>query len=242
MIFRGIALASFLAIPALAQSAVDSADLSQSDSSWIINGSVGAEFGYHSVVTQKNESIEIYENGRDSVYPGEKYRNYFQVPGFFGALNVFLHMESPSGQKIDFTLDASSDKWRKFDPKFIQASYEDRFQKLVLGDMFVLGGDLYLAGIDLLGASYDFNLNLKKDAKPLLVLSAFGGENRAPKLQGDRDPDQYNKYIALDEVEAQKMVLGGKLLWNVTNDFDATVGFIGSKDYLEDPFLRDGTT
>ena len=242
MIFRGIALASFLAIPALAQSAVDSADFSQGDSSWVINGSVGAEFGYHSVVTQKNESDEIFVNGKDSVSPGKKYRNYFQVPGFFGAWNVFLHMESPSGQKIDFTLDASSDKWRKFDPKFIQASYEDRFQKLVLGDMFVSGGELYLAGIDLLGASYDFNLNLKKDENPLLVLSAFGGENRAPKLQGDKDPDQYNKYIGLDEVEAQKMVLGGKLLWNVTKDFDATVGFIGSKDYLEDPFLRDGTT
>ena len=116
MIFRGIALASFLAIPALAQSAVDSADFSQGDSSWVINGSVGAEFGYHSVVTQKNESDEIFVNGKDSVSPGKKYRNYFQVPGIFGAWNVFLHMESPSGQKIDFTLDASSDKWRKFDP------------------------------------------------------------------------------------------------------------------------------
>ena len=57
MIFRGIALASFLAIPALAQSAVDSADLSQSDSSWIINGSVGAEFRRQSLRFMKMEEI-----------------------------------------------------------------------------------------------------------------------------------------------------------------------------------------
>ena len=38
------------------------------------------------------------------------------------------------------------------------------------------------------------------------------------------------------------MLLGGKILCNATKDFDATVGFVGSKDYLEDPFLRDGTS
>ena len=47
---RGIALASVLAIPALAQS----------DSSWSFSGSVSAELGYHSVVTQKNETGDIY--------------------------------------------------------------------------------------------------------------------------------------------------------------------------------------
>lgn len=230
MIFRKFALASVCAIPALAQ-----------DSTWTVNGSVSAEFGYHSVVTQKNETKEVYVNGNDSISPGKKYRNYFQVPGIFGAWNAYVQMESPTGQKIDFTLDASSDKWNRFDPKFVQASYEDHMQKLVLGDMYVSGGELSFAGFDLLGASYDFNLYLNRTAKPLLVFSVFGGENRAPKLPYERDPDQYNKYIGLDDVEAQTMLIGGKVFWNATENFDATIGFIGSKDYLDDPFLRDGT-
>ena len=115
-------------------------------------------------------------------------------------------------------------------------------QKLILGDFYASNGDLYLAGVDVFGASYDFYLNLNRSENPLLVFSVFGGENQAPKLPGERDPDQYNKYIGLDEVEAQKMLIGGKLLWNAHKNVDVTVGFIGSKDYLEDPFLRDGTS
>ncbi len=232
MIFRGLALASILVAPALAQS----------DSAWSVNGSVNAEFGYHSVVTKKNETYDIFVNGNDTIQPGKKYRNYFQVPGIFGAWNAFVVAESPTGQKIQFTIDASSDNWNRFDPEFVQALYEDRFQKVILGDMTITGGDLYLSSIDLLGLSYDLNLNLNHDPSPMFVLSVFGGEASAPKLPGEKDPDQYNMYIGLDEVEAQKMALGGKVLWNASKTFNATLGFIGSKDYLEDPYLRDGTS
>ena len=72
MIFRKLALASFVAIPAFAQSVADSANVPQAQSSWSVNGSVGAEFGYHSVVTGKNETSEVFVNGKDSVYPGKK--------------------------------------------------------------------------------------------------------------------------------------------------------------------------
>ena len=96
MIFRGLALASIVAIPALAQSAPDTASAIPSESSWTVNGSVGAEFGFHSVVTEKNESGKTFVNGADSIRPGKKYRNYFQVPGIFGALNAFVQMESPT--------------------------------------------------------------------------------------------------------------------------------------------------
>ena len=232
MIFRGLALASVFVAPAFAQS----------DSSWTVSGSVNTEFGYHSVVTKKNDTYDVFVNGNDSIYPGKKYRNYFQVPGFYGALNAFIQAESPTGQKIQFTMDASSDRWNYFDPKFVQALYEDRYQKLILGDLNISGGDLYLSSIDLLGASYDFNVNLNHDPSPLFVLSVFGGEAQAPKLPYERDPDMYNRFIGLDEVEAQKMALGGKALWNASQNFNMTLGFIGSKDYLEDPYLRDGTS
>ena len=211
---------------------------SQMDSSWTIGGSWGAEFGYHSVVTKKNESDEVYENGSDSILPGKKYKNYFQVPGIYAAWNAYVQMESPTGKKFEFILDATSDNWNRFDPRFVQVTYEDRHQTLVLGDMFVSGGELYLDNIDLFGASYD--LRLGKDS--IVAFGIFGGENRAPKLPFEKDPDMYNEYIDLDEVEAQKMVLGFKGLLNASKKFNATLGFIGSKDYLEDPYFRDGTT
>lgn len=240
MIFRKLVLASVFAIPVFAQPVADSADVK---SSWTVNGSVGAEFGYHSVVTQKNETDEDYDDGYSTIQPGSKYKNYFQVPGFYGAWNAFVQMQSETGQKIELTMDVSHDSWNHFDLKFLQASYEDRLQKLILGDFNVSNGDLYLSGVDVFGASYDFYLNVNRAPQnPLFVLSAFGGETVAPKLPGERDPDQYNMYIGLDEVVAQKMVVGGKVLLNATKNLDATIGFIGSKDYLDDPFFRDGTS
>ncbi len=227
-------------VPADSATAQDSSvnvSSASSESSWTISGSWGAEFGYHSVVTQKNESDEVYVNGKDSIQPGKKYKNYFQVPGVYAAWNAFVQMESPTGKKFEFTLDASSNNWNRFDPKYVQVLYADRFQKLILGDMLVWGGDLYLGGIDVFGASYD--LNIGRDT--LLTFSIFGGENRAPKMPGEKDKDMYNQYIGLDEVESQKMVLGFKGLWNASKNVDATMGFIGSKDYLEEPFFRDGT-
>ena len=59
MIFRQLALASFIAVPAFAQSVADSTDDSRSESSWSVSGSVGAEFGYHSVVTGKMKLIQF---------------------------------------------------------------------------------------------------------------------------------------------------------------------------------------
>ena len=244
MIFRKLALASVFAIPAFAQSAAaNAADSAETpEPSWTVNGSVGAEFGYHSVVTEKNKTDEAYDDGYSIIQPGSKYRNYFQVPGFYGSWNAFMQMQSATGKKIEFTMDVSHDSWNHFDLKYLQASYEDKFQKLILGDFNVSKGELYLSSVDVFGVSYDFNLNLKNSENPLLVFSAFGGESVAPKLPGERDPDQYNMYIGLDEVVAQKMVVGGKILLNATPNFDATVGFIGSKDYLDDPFFRDGTS
>ena len=210
----------------------------QADSSWTVGGSWGAEFGYHSVVTQKNELDSVYVNGSDSIQPGRKYKNYFQVPGVYAAWNAYLQMESPTGKKFEFILDATSDNWNRFDPRFVQVMYEDRHQTLVLGDMYVSGGELYLGNIDLFGLSYD--LRLGRDS--VVALSVFGGENRAPKLPYEKDLDMYNQYIGLDEVEAQKMVLGFKARLNASKNVNATLGFIGSKDYLEDPYFRDGTT
>ena len=210
----------------------------QADSSWTIGGSWSAVFGYHSVVTQKNELDSVYVNGTDSIQPGKKYKNYFQVPGVYAAWNAYLQMESPTGKKFEFILDATSDNWNRFDPRFVQVMYEDRHQTLVLGDMYVSGGELYLGNIDLFGLSYD--LRLGRDS--VVALSAFGGENRAPKLPYEKDLDMYNQYIGLDEVEAQKMVLGFKARLNASKNVNATLGFIGSKDYLEDPYFRDGTT
>jgi len=210
----------------------------QTESSWTVGGSWSAEFGYHSVVTQKNELDSVYVNGTDSIQPGEKYKNYFQVPGVYAAWKAYMQMESETGKKFEFILDATSDNWNRFDPRFVQVSYEDHRHTLVLGDMFVSGGELYLGNIDLFGLSYD--LRLGQDS--VVALGVFGGENHAPKLPFEKDREQYNKYIGRDEVEAQKMVLGFKALWNASKNVNATLGFIGSKDYLDNPYFREGTT
>lgn len=102
MIFRKLALASVFAIPTFAQSAAQSAaDSSEtSEPAWSVSGSVGAEFGYHSVVTEKNKTDEAYDDGYSVILPGSKYKNYYQVPGFYGTWNAFLQMQSADRKSV----------------------------------------------------------------------------------------------------------------------------------------------
>ena len=60
------------------------------DSSWSISGNVGIELGYHKVLTRHNSSAEDYISQDDTIKPGERYINYFQVPGFFTNWNANL--------------------------------------------------------------------------------------------------------------------------------------------------------
>lgn len=210
------------------------------ETSWKVNGSVSVTMGGHGVMVEENTSGEPFVSGTDTVAKGDKYRNYFQVPGFFANWNAFLQMESPTGQTIEFSMDATHDAWDKFNVRSIQASYKDKYQNFVLGDVHLSANETYLAGIDLLGASYDLNMFHNVAGEPLFVVSAFGGEANKPMVVGKRNPDMYNDYIEDGEAEVQKIAAGGKIRWNMHRRFNGTLGFIGSKDFLDDPIMRDG--
>ena len=211
-----------------------------SDSVWTVSGSVGIELGYHKVLTRHNSSGEDYISDKDTVHPGERYINYFQVPGFFTNWNANLMMKSPTGATMEFTIDASSDSWDNLKLYQLQASYTDEDQHLVLGDFYANAGDLYLSGVNAFGGLYELSLFKNAAKDPMFVGTAFAGEVSAPKLEGKRNYDVYQDYIDDGEAEAQRIVAGAKVRWNMHRRFNGTLGFIASKDYLEDPFLRDG--
>lgn len=210
------------------------------DSSWKVNGSVHLTMGGHGVITEENEEKVPFVYGADTVAPGKNYKNYFQTPGFFVNWNTYLQMESPYGQVLEFSMDAAHDAWDKFNIRNIQASYTDNYQKIILGDIHVAANETYLAGVDILGASYEVNMFHNVAGEPLFVLSGFGGEANKPLVVGDRNPDMYNDYVEDGEAEVQKIVAGGKIRWNMHRRFNGTLGFVGSKDFWEDPIMRDG--
>lgn len=211
-----------------------------SDSIWNVSGNVGIEFGYHKVLTRKNRSDEPYISGDDTVLHGKKYINYFQVPNFFANWNANLVMESPYGQTFEVLADVSSDEWDNFKVHQFTASYTDDNQRLVLGDFYTNFSELYLAGINAFGATYQAKVFKNAAGEPLFVGDIFAGETRAPKIEGERNYDVYKDYVDDGEAEAQEITIGGKLRWNMHRRFNGALGFIGSKDYLEDPFFRDG--
>ena len=210
------------------------------DSVWNISGNAVVEVGYHKVFMRHNHSGEPYASGSDTVYNGDLYNNYFQVPGLFANWNANLVMQSPYGQTFEVTTDISSDSWNNFKLHLFRASYKDRMQQLILGDFYANAGELYLAGINAFGGYYNINLfeNVSKD--PLFVLDAFVGETKAPKIEGKKNYDTYKDYIEDGEAEAQEIVIGEKIRWNMHRRFNGTLGYIGSNSYLDDPILRDG--
>ena len=219
----------------LAHSQGDSAD-----TLWSVSGSVGLEVGYHKVDTKHHHSDTPYVSGSDSVFRGERYLNYFQVLGLFANWNANMVMQSPRGQLVEVIADVSSDTWDHFKVHQFQASYTDDMQRLVLGDFYTNAGQIYLDGINAFGGLYEMSLFENSAKEPLFVGTVFGGEVRAPKIVGEKNYDVYKDYVEDGEAEAQEMIVGGKVRWNMHRRFNGTLGFIGSKDYLEDPFFRDG--
>lgn len=207
---------------------------------WKVSGNLALDVGYHKVLMRHNPTGADYLAGRDTVKPGDYYKNYFQVPGLFANWNASMVMESPSGQTIEFNADISNDSWDKFKVYTLQMVYTDQMNSFTLGDFSLSAGDTYLAGINAFGAMYQLNLFKNAAGEPLFVGTAFAGEAQAPKIVGERNYDLYNEYIEDGEAEAQNIVVGGRVRWNMHRRFNGTLGFIGSKDYLEDPFFRDG--
>ncbi len=207
--------------------------------SWKVSGSVDLELGYHAVFTNHNHYLrEIF--GEDTVRRGEKFVNHFQVPGFFANWVANVVMESEDGKTIEVSTDISGDRWNKFNVHSFQAAYTDQIQRFAVGNIYASAGDLYLAGVNALGASYELSLFQNAAKEPLFELLTFGGETQAPKIVGERDRDFYNEYIDDGEALAQGMIFGSKVRWNMHRRFNGSLGFVGSKDYLENPFLRDG--
>lgn len=212
------------------------------DSVWNVSGSVGLEVGYHKVLTKRHHSSEPYESGSDTVYDGEHYINYFQVPGLFANWNADIVMQSPAGQVFEVNADVSNDGWDHFKVHQFQASYSDEYQRLELGDVYAHAGELYMAGINAFGGSYNLKVLQNSVKEPLFEGTAFAGETRSPKKIGERNYDVYKDYVDDGEVEPQRMAVGAKVRWNMHRRFNGTLGYIGSKDYAKDPFLRDGVS
>ena len=208
---------------------------------WAMSGNVVSDVGYHLVRTRHNHTGEDFYSGvRDTIKNGDRYENYFQTPGFFTNLNAYMMLQSPWGSTLELTVDLSSDTWNSFNPHTLQAIYTDPFQKLSLGNIFLSGGNTYLEGIDVLGGAYDLKILHNRNGDPLFVVSGFAGETRRPLIEGDRNPDIYKDYVEVGEAESQEMVAGGMVRWNMHPQFSGLLGFMGSKDYIDDPFLRDG--
>lgn len=197
------------------------------EASWNTSGKVEAIMGYHQVWTRSDPE-------------GGHYTNYFQVPGLFGELNAYLLMESTNGRSFELTANLTADTWNHFNPQNVLAVYTDSLQRLAVGDVYLTGGETYLAGVSVLGGSYDLNLFKNAVDAPLFVVSVFGGESQKPKILGERNEDVFKDYIDDGEAEPQELLVGGKVRWNIHRRFNGTLGFIGSKDYLDDPLLRDG--
>ena len=214
------------------------ADTSQK--SWTILGNVMLGGNYHYVTTRKHneKSPEIF--GTDTIFKGDHYKNYFQVPGFGASASAYVLMMSPDGKTIEFTMDATSDSWNHFSPNPVTLRYNDSYNSVNLGDFQIIGGDIYMSGLPLFGAEYTLSLLKNNADQPLFQLEGFFGEAKRSLVPHNRHPYLYNEYIDDGEAQAQRLAYGGFLKWAPVRRFDAKVGAIYANDELEDPLFRDG--
>ena len=224
----------------LAKKAEDEEKADSTQKSWNVIGSVMFGNHYHHVLMRKNDRESPVEISGDTIQPGDHYKNTFQVPGFGTEASIYLLMQSPDGKSIELSADYTGDKWNQFSPNPVTLTYTDNYNQLILGDFTKIGGETYMAGLPIFGASYTLSLLKNNVNQPLLELNGFFGENRKPYQIGDRHPDIYKNYIEDGEAQAQRLAYGGSIKWAPLRRFDATFGAIYADDEIHDPLLRDG--
>ena len=210
--------------------------------SWNITGNIAIGNHYHYVKTSKNDSDETQEIAGDSIQPGDRYKNTFQVPGFGTDVSVYVLMQSPDGKTIEFNTEYTGDSWNRFEPKPVTLTYTDKSNRLVLGDFYKNGGEIYMSSLPIFGVGYTRSLFTNNANQPLFELDGFFGENREPYLVGERHPYIYKNYIEDGEAQAQRLAYGGSLKWAPLRRFDAKFGFIYANDEIHEPLLRDGSS
>ena len=209
---------------------------------WTIIGNAMLGGTFHLVTTSKNDSDEAFISGKDTIAPGEKYKNIFQVPGLAGNASAYLYMQSPDGKTIEFTTDLTVDSWNHFSPNPVTLRYMDSYNSVALGDFQLVGGETYMANLPVFGADYTVSLLKNNANQPLFQLNGFFGEARRSLVEGARHPNIYNDYIDDGELQAQRLASGGFIKWAPVRRFDAKFGLVYATDELEDPLLRDGAS
>ena len=211
-------------------------------SRWNIIGNVMLGTAFHYVRASKNDTKDTVILGNDTIFPGQRFDNNFQVPGLASRASAYLYMQSIDGETIEFNTDLTVDSWNKFSPNPVTLTYTDAYNKAILGDFQLSEGETYMAGLPVFGANYTLSL-LKNNADlPLFQLNGFFGEARRSLVEGAKHPYLYNDYIEDGELQAQRLAYGGYLKWAPVRRFDAKVGVIYANDELEDPLFRDGAS
>ncbi|MBR5411652.1 MAG: right-handed parallel beta-helix repeat-containing protein [Fibrobacter sp.] len=226
----------------LAQKEAEEVKADSVQKSWSILGNVMIGNHYHHVMTRKNHGKRTIEVFGDSIKPGERYNNTFQVPGFGTEASIYLLMQSPDGKTIEFSGDYTGDEWNRFSPTPVTLTYTDAQRQIILGDFTKVGGEIYMAGLPVFGLGVSRYAGKNNVNQPLFEVDAYIGENRKPYLVGDRHPDIYKNYIEDGEAQAQRMVYGASVKWSPLRRFNAKFGYIYAEDEIEDPLLRDGST
>lgn len=210
------------------------------DSSWDISGNVSIQGAFHYVRTRDNDEDTTIVNN-EVILKGERFKNYFQVPGFSANTNAYVRAESPDGRSFEFIGDMSNDKWNHILLNQVTFNYEDQYSHVSLGDFSKTAGTLYMDGIPVFGIDYSLAFLKNSFDMPLVQLNAFGGENTRSLVPGERHPYIYNDYIDEGEAVAQRMVYGGSLKIAPHKFYNVSIGGLYSKDDIESPILRKGT-
>ena len=209
---------------------------------WSILGNAMVGWNYHHVRTRTHHGSTPEVMGKDTVYKGDRYKNYFQVPGFGVNAATYLLMSSSDGKSIEFNMDMTSDSWNHFSPNPVTLRYRDNYNTATVGDFQLLGGDIYMSGLPIFGGEYILSLLTNNADEPLFQVGGFFGEAKRSLVPGNRHPYLYNEYVDDGEAQAQRLAYGGFAKWAPVRRFDGKLGAIYANDEIKDPLLRDGAS
>jgi hypothetical protein len=208
------------------------------DVSFLGNLNIGTE--YHYLTTAQNTTI-YPEPGLaegDTIFPGDRYPNDKQIPGFIHRTSVYA-MAGMGDHSLEFSMDGRYDDWvERLYPDMLTMRYQAPWVQLQLGDFTETGTEISVASRSMFGARAQMQLGTNKWNKPWLQTTFLAAETKRPLDIGQKDPEGFPNVATDGDLIPQEILKMGKVQFYTSPTARITVGFMESDQQRENLWGR----
>lgn len=181
-------------------------------------GSVKFSSDYQSLQTAQWNSAKATVAGGDTLLRGDHFPNRFKIPGWNNKISIFSSRQD-SLSRVEFSADLQQNQWNDLWLSPISLQSESGHKAFWFGDYRMSLHDLSMGGDPIFGARMELKSNGDLRKPSLVKWDLFGGEWKAARAIGDREPDVFASVVEQGNAQAQRLGGGTRLRLGSSQNF-----------------------